>query len=181
MIRCAATRSTRRSAGSSKIRRTGLRRHLTRKEPGLHDSARVKRAACSPCPANFSRVRCRLRRHGNLARCAGGKPGQMPPVGGPLCLFGLSNTATSPGDVRESECGARHPIPRGKNALRHLPYGTSGLVRPRRRVRALSCADYRIYLNSEVRRVNSRQCGTVKRERLDFLVENALRMMRFAL
>ena len=45
----------------------------------------------------------------------------------------------------------------------------------------MSCADYRIYLDLEVRRVNCRQCGTVKRERLDFLVENALHTKRFAL
>jgi transposase len=45
----------------------------------------------------------------------------------------------------------------------------------------LSCADYRIYLDLEVRRVDCRQCGAVKRERLDFLVENALHTKRFAL
>jgi transposase len=33
----------------------------------------------------------------------------------------------------------------------------------------------------EVRRVDCRQCGAVKRERLDFLVENALHTKRFAL
>jgi len=45
----------------------------------------------------------------------------------------------------------------------------------------LSCADQRIYLDLEVRRVDCRQCGAVKRERLDFLVENALHTKRFAL
>jgi transposase len=45
----------------------------------------------------------------------------------------------------------------------------------------LSCADHRIYLDLEVRRVDCRQCGAVKRERLDFLVENALHTKRFAL
>lgn len=45
----------------------------------------------------------------------------------------------------------------------------------------MSCADQRIYLDLEVRRVNCRQCGAVKRERLDFLVENALHTKRFAL
>ena len=45
----------------------------------------------------------------------------------------------------------------------------------------MSCADYRIYLDLEVRRVDCRQCGAVKRERLDFLVENALHTKRFAL
>lgn len=45
----------------------------------------------------------------------------------------------------------------------------------------MSCADHRIYLDMEVRRVDCRQCGAVKRERLDFLVENALHTKRFAL
>ena len=45
----------------------------------------------------------------------------------------------------------------------------------------MSCADHRIYLELEVRRVDCRQCGAVKRERLDFLVENALHTKRFAL
>jgi transposase len=45
----------------------------------------------------------------------------------------------------------------------------------------LSCADHRIYLDLEVRRVDCRQCGAVNRERLDFLVENALHTKRFAL
>ena len=53
--------------------------------------------------------------------------------------------------------------------------------RKRRRVRDLPCADHRIYLDLEVRRVGCRRCGTVKRERLDFLVENALHTKRFAL
>jgi transposase len=48
-------------------------------------------------------------------------------------------------------------------------------------VRDLSCADHRIYLNLEVRRVDCRRCGAVRRERLDFLVENALHTKRFAL
>lgn len=45
----------------------------------------------------------------------------------------------------------------------------------------MACADHRIYLDVEVRRVDCRQCGAVKRERLDFLVENALHTKRFAL
>jgi len=65
--------------------------------------------------------------------------------------------------------------------------GSSGTVyhgwydRRQRRVRDLACADHRIYLDVEVRRVDCRQCGAVKRERLDFLVENALHTKRFAL
>lgn len=52
---------------------------------------------------------------------------------------------------------------------------------PIRRVRDLPCADYRIYLDLEVRRVDCRRCGAVKRERLEFLVDNALHTKRFAL
>jgi transposase len=64
--------------------------------------------------------------------------------------------------------------------------GTCGTVhrtwydRRRRRVRDLACADQRIYLDLEVRRVACRRCGAVKREQLDFLVENALHTKRFA-
>ena len=43
-----------------------------------------------------------------------------------------------------------------------------------RRVRDLSCGDTRIFLELEVRRVECRRCGTVKRERLDFLADNPL-------
>ena len=53
--------------------------------------------------------------------------------------------------------------------------------RRQRRVRDLPCADYRIYLDLEVRRVHCRKCGSVKRERLKFLVDNALHTKRFAL
>ena len=49
-----------------------------------------------------------------------------------------------------------------------------------RRVRDLSCADTRIYLDIEVRRVCCRHCGGVKREQLDFLADNPLYTKRFA-
>lgn len=52
--------------------------------------------------------------------------------------------------------------------------------RARRRVRDLPCGPYRIYLDLEVRRVACRLCGKVKRERLEFLLENALHTERFA-
>ncbi len=48
-------------------------------------------------------------------------------------------------------------------------------------MRDLPCADYRIVLDLEVRRVDCRRCGAVKRERLEFLVDNALHTKRFAL
>jgi len=49
-----------------------------------------------------------------------------------------------------------------------------------RQVRDLGCADYRIYLELEIRRVDCRHCGGVKRERLDMLAENARYTQRFA-
>jgi transposase len=41
-----------------------------------------------------------------------------------------------------------------------------------RQVRDLPSAGFRIFLELEVRRVACRHCGTVKRERLDFLADN---------
>jgi hypothetical protein len=49
-----------------------------------------------------------------------------------------------------------------------------------RRVRDLSCGDRRIFLELEVRRLDCRNCGKVKRERLDFLADNPLYTKRFA-
>ena len=49
-----------------------------------------------------------------------------------------------------------------------------------RRVRDLSCGDTRIFLELEVRRVGCRNCGRVKRERLDFLADNPFYTKRFA-
>src|SRR5436305_10135977 len=49
-----------------------------------------------------------------------------------------------------------------------------------RHVRDLSSAGFRIVLELEVRRVACRSCGTVKRERLDFLADNAHFTRRFA-
>jgi transposase len=49
-----------------------------------------------------------------------------------------------------------------------------------RRVRDLSCGDTRIFLEVEVRRIDCRACGKVKRERLDFLADNPLYTKRFA-
>ena len=48
------------------------------------------------------------------------------------------------------------------------------------RVRDLSCGDTRIFLELEVRRIDCRRCGKVKRERLDFLADNPLYTKRFA-
>src|SRR6201987_4250167 len=49
-----------------------------------------------------------------------------------------------------------------------------------RRVRDLSCGDTRIFLELEVRRLDCRRCGQVKRERLAFLADNPLYTKRFA-
>ena len=49
-----------------------------------------------------------------------------------------------------------------------------------RRVRDLSCGDRRIYLELEVRRVDCRSCGKVKKEKLDFLADNPFYSKRFA-
>ena len=43
-----------------------------------------------------------------------------------------------------------------------------------RRVRDLSCGDTRIFLELEVRRVEYRRCGKVKRERLDFIIRRPM-------
>ena len=49
-----------------------------------------------------------------------------------------------------------------------------------RRVRDLSCGHTRIFLELEVRRVDCRNCGKVKRERLEFLADNPFYTKRFA-
>ena len=49
-----------------------------------------------------------------------------------------------------------------------------------RRTRDLSCGDARIYLEFEVRRVQCKRCGRVKREQLDFLADNPFYTKRFA-
>lgn len=49
-----------------------------------------------------------------------------------------------------------------------------------RQVRDLSCGDTRIFLELEVRRVDCRNCGKVKREGLEFLADNPFYTKRFA-
>ena len=49
-----------------------------------------------------------------------------------------------------------------------------------RRVRDLCSGDMRIYLEVEVRRVQCRSCGRVKREQLEFLADNPFYTKRFA-
>lgn len=52
--------------------------------------------------------------------------------------------------------------------------------RKTQRVRDLSCGDTRVVLEVEVRRVQCKTCGGVKRERLSFLVHRRLYTKRFA-
>src|SRR5260370_5726240 len=47
-------------------------------------------------------------------------------------------------------------------------------------MRDLPCGPFRIVLELEVRRVQCRTCGAVKRERLDFLADNPRYTKRFA-
>ena len=49
-----------------------------------------------------------------------------------------------------------------------------------RRIRDLSCGDKRVYLEVELRRVACRNCGKVKREKLEWLANNPLYTKRFA-
>jgi transposase len=48
-------------------------------------------------------------------------------------------------------------------------------------VRDLPCGGWRVYLELEIRRVDCRHCGGVKRERLDFLADNPRYTAHFAL
>jgi transposase len=52
--------------------------------------------------------------------------------------------------------------------------------RKTRRVRDLSCGDARVWLELEIRRLDCRGCGKVKRERLEFLADNPFYTKRFA-
>jgi transposase len=64
--------------------------------------------------------------------------------------------------------------------------GSCGLLhrsfydRKTRRIRDLPCADQRIYLEVEIRRVSCRRCGKVKQERLDWLADYPFCTKRFA-
>jgi transposase len=49
-----------------------------------------------------------------------------------------------------------------------------------RRVRDLSCGDARVLLELEIRRIDCRGCGKVKREQLEFLADNPFYTKRFA-
>jgi transposase len=84
--------------------------------------------------------------------------------------------------VRGSQGPDRHARSAGKKTV----CGVCGTTRRgwydrrTRRIRDLSCGDTRVYLELEVRRVQCRCCGAVKRERLDFLADNPFYTKRFA-
>jgi transposase len=92
--------------------------------------------------------------------------------------------------VRTSSCAASSAsrtcaslvcIGAQKNCLRLLRTSAEGLVRSAvRQVRDLSSGGNRILLELEVRRLDCRNCGGVKRERLDFLADNPHFTRRFA-
>ena len=68
-----------------------------------------------------------------------------------------------------------------KNSLRCLWPPSSHLLRPEDpQIRDLPCADQRIYLEVEIRRVSCRRCGKVKQERLDWLADYPFCTKRFA-
>ena len=79
---------------------------------------------------------------------------------------GAGHIACSP--LKKTLCGACGTVHRG------------WYDRSVRRVRDLSNGDTRIYLEFEVRRVDCRSCGQVKRERLSFLADNTHYTERFA-
>ena len=65
--------------------------------------------------------------------------------------------------------------------MRLLRSHAGGLVRSQDLPGARSsCGDTRIFLELEVRRLDCRNCGRVKRERLDFLADNPHYTKRFA-
>ena len=51
--------------------------------------------------------------------------------------------------------------------------------RKTRQARDLSCGDSRVFVEFEVRRIDCRGCGKVKREQLDFLSDNPFYTKRF--
>ena len=71
-------------------------------------------------------------------------------------------------------------------ALKKTVCGCCGRVhggwydRRTRKARDLSCGDRRVYVEFEVRRVQCKTCGKVKREQLDFLADNPFYTKRFA-
>lgn len=119
---------------------------------------------------------------GKLACFAHGYPTQTKASPGRICFPRIPAAGNRQRCLRRSEGTGHPPHP----ALKKTVCGVCGRVysgwydRRVRRVRDLSCADTRIYLDIEVRRVHCKACGKVKREALDFLADNPLYTQRFA-
>jgi transposase len=94
----------------------------------------------------------------------------------------VSSAPYSARRVRRSESACHHP----QTALKKTICGCCGRAhsgwydRRVRHVRDLPCGEARIFLETEVRRVQCKSCGQVKRERLDFLADNPFYTQRFA-
>ena len=101
---------------------------------------------------------------------------------GRLLLSGLFPRAHFGRHLRGSSIPNHWSHPEGKKTV----CGACGLVhhafydRKTCKVRDLSCADLRIYLGVEIRRVACRRCGKVKQERLDWLADYPFFTKRFA-
>jgi hypothetical protein len=101
---------------------------------------------------------------------------------GYVFIRGISRGTGGARGLRRSEGSRRH----FETAVKKTSCGCCGRVqmgwydRKIRHVRDLSCGDMRILLELEVRRIDCRSCGKVKRERLDFLADNPFYTKRFA-
>jgi transposase len=86
------------------------------------------------------------------------------------------------GDVRGSSCPHRCPGAASKKTVSSCcgAIHRSFYDKKIRRIRDLPCGGKRIYLEVEIRRVRCRECGKVRRERLEWLAENPSYTKRFA-
>jgi transposase len=119
----------------------------------------------------------------NLASCLDGQFNEATAAAvGCVSLPRFSSATHGARCIRGSEGACHHPCA----ALKKTRCGCCGRAhsgwydRRVRQVRDLSCGDARIYLEFEVRRVQCRSCGRVKRERLEFLADNPFYTKRFA-
>ncbi|MEI7538980.1 MAG: ISL3 family transposase [Comamonadaceae bacterium] len=101
---------------------------------------------------------------------------------GRVCVPWISSATHGARCLRRSKGTRHYPCTTlKKNACGECGRIQSGWYdRRTRRVRDLSCGDKRIFLEIEVRRVQCRSCGKVKRERLDFLADNPFYTKRFS-
>jgi len=101
---------------------------------------------------------------------------------GRVCVPRFSSATHGARCLRRSEGARHHPCTTLKKNIcggcNQVHWGWYD--RRTRRVRDLSSGDTHIYLEIEVRRVQCKNCGHVKRERLDFLADNPFYTKRFA-